>query len=933
MVCAALSRSLLVRAGCLLTVLLELCRGPGDRVAQLSGNVTSDGLQSSHCFRTTRIFGSVTSPTSKAALDFNRIKNYSSGTTLFKLEPRGVSLEANVLNTLRIFAGAGGGDLRQYLDWAIPAELSPVRSDPLTTCKSVLEIAQPGQWTLNTTGTDREWQWSPAACKYRPPSALELIDQIKQQKLTDLAVIGSSRDRTIFYDLISLLAPNDKFTAEKAHHALFHHVHNNDLNLKLYFHSLDCSLDIPKGTRTLNTYSRTMGSIGNFLQNNSLCSYSATDPAVKQVVVFSTGICEADRARQPEFEQHLPTLLTYMHEQCHRARSPNSRLVFKSEESVDPSLRYFDDLSTFDWVIAKALANVSAHAFVNTLPIGRSYKIYNDSADGVHYYGSRPFVGNEASATFAKVVLQAALEQGGEADYRTALRLAVESTPHTTILRSHPLDGTLVAAAHDKKTIFAVINGVRRPIPDWDTFLAFGADWSEIIILRDEEFHAIPLGASLPSASAPLPEPAHAPAPATVAASSTPAVAAATAAPVLGCNVAWPLIDIQVPVNLNFGQGRNIDPRRYEFEGQFLRTFLFFWPLRVSNVSMTLIYDDDKHGSPMYNEIAGTVKGVESRIFGGSYMKPVRNAWQNETGNIRMQMAMFWADNYTERPFIGLADTDAAFITFVDVGDLFEDGKPVVNGRSGYHKENDGWEKVPWETYKMTGILQAMRCMSYFPVVIKREHFAVVREYLLRFHGDPSLTFDQLMARHHANGTGFWQFDVFCSVLWTVKRDEYVWYVHSETPDWDGKEPPPRPGQSGNVSVFTAQMHLPKPRIATHTRYRTSPNTPKEKYPNIGLLKNRPLYNLWLQSGYCESPPFPKLDAVCLNRTSVWQGYYHEMHAFEYFDWAKTQPLGALRAEFSKRQARIANCTHEWDPVELKLVLRPAAEQGNGWRG
>jgi hypothetical protein len=56
--------------------------------------------------------------------------------------------------------------------------------------------------------------------------------------------------------------------------------------------------------------------------------------------------------------------------------------------------------------------------------------------------------------------------------------------------------------------------------------------------------------------------------------------------------------------------------------------------------------------------------------------------------------------------------------------------------------------------------------------------------------------------------------------LFYMHRDEYVWYVHTETPDWDGVNPPPLPGQNGNLSMFTPEMYYPKPRIATHARYR-----------------------------------------------------------------------------------------------------------------
>ncbi len=62
--------------------------------------------------------------------------------------------------------------------------------------------------------------------------------------------------------------------------------------------------------------------------------------------------------------------------------------------------------------------------------------------------------------------------------------------------------------------------------------------------------------------------------------------------------------------------------------------------------------------------------------------------------------------------------------------------------------------------------------------------------------------------------------------MFTYRQDDYRWYVHIDLATvtnkerWNGKRPPPNYGQSGNVSMYTEEMYLPKPRIATHARYR-----------------------------------------------------------------------------------------------------------------
>ena len=65
---------------------------------------------------------------------------------------------------------------------------------------------------------------------------------------------------------------------------------------------------------------------------------------------------------------------------------------------------------------------------------------------------------------------------------------------------------------------------------------------------------------------------------------------------------------------------------------------------------------------------------------------------------------MFWADNYSTSEYIGFVDSDTLFTTYVDVEDLFEQGKPVVNGRLDYvNKKGDPWATAPAATMNFTG--------------------------------------------------------------------------------------------------------------------------------------------------------------------------------------------------------------------------------------
>jgi len=311
------------------------------------------------------------------------------------------------------------------------------------------------------------------------------------------------------------------------------------------------------------------------------------------------------------------------------------------------------------------------------------------------------------------------------------------------------------------------------------------------------------------------------------------------------CKRPWPSLELFLPVYLGYGVK---DLRRYEYEVLFLRSFLLFWPLKLSNTSLTVIYDaenesDDKRG--LLNDMRETFLGVKERIPGGLRLLGSPPSSYYRSGQDRQQLMMFWADNYTTREYIGFVDTDAVIVTYVDREDLFEgDGRlPVVNARSGPHPYADGWHNMPSATFHILGILEPMRCMSYFPVIIRREHLVELRRYISAHHG--GRPFDDIFF-HELTGRSYCQFSIMCTFLFHFHRDEYKWYVHSVDPSWDGKSPPPNEGQDGNVSMFTAEMFAPKPRIATHARYRTSPATPevnnKSNYAFFSIPKNNCIF-------------------------------------------------------------------------------------------
>jgi hypothetical protein len=369
---------------------------------------------------------------------------------------------------------------------------------------------------------------------------------------------------------------------------------------------------------------------------------------------------------------------------------------------------------------------------------------------------------------------------------------------------------------------------------------------------------------------------------------------------------------------------------------------LLFWPLERSNLTLRLLFDEEQIAPKqwVYNMIVNTFRDVKSRFPGGIHYTP--SAPANNTyrrGHDRQQLMMLWADNYTTAEYIAFADTDCVFLTYVDREDLFEDGKPVINGRSGPGFAD--WRIAPWITHEFSGLETPMRCMSYFPVILKRSHLADLRAHVVEHWRNTThlnRTFDEIFFNVTSWFMPF-QFDLMCTYLFYFKRNEYKWYAHPYpvSSDWDGINPPKDKYES-DFSVFKGipDIYEPKPLIATHARYRQETMRSHNKDPFLQVVDRL------LQQGVCLSPPLASSGAegnfsflhrdhtgceklnltrgddpqglVYGSRNIQKLGYYHEMYMFEDADWNEQSELrdsGKLRKQYEERVGRIKHCDHK----------------------
>lgn len=367
------------------------------------------------------------------------------------------------------------------------------------------------------------------------------------------------------------------------------------------------------------------------------------------------------------------------------------------------------------------------------------------------------------------------------------------------------------------------------------------------------------------------------------------------------CNRPWPDLELFLPVAIGGGD------RRHEWREIFLRTFLLFWPIEVAKTKLMILVDEEKRKEPGVAEITNYLASIP-RLKGltridYNYVQP---EIYGSIGAIRQQYLMFYADNYTQSEFVGFCDTDSFFLTHIDREDLFENGKPVVNGKSGNpHKrfnKDPLWHDITHTTFELLGVKEPMKCMAYFPVIVKTIHMRQLREYLEKKFKMPF----QDVFRFHVASRRFSQFNIFCAYLFHFHQDEYTWYAHDLSPEWDYSNA--LEGQVNSSSAYTSEMRLPKPRIATHARYH-APNVLSGgyDYPTVDVL----------QAGVCFSPPFPKPHDwypchFLANDGDYQNEVFEEMHRFEWSDFTTLQRPDNLKHQAYGRHVRFRHCAKDW---------------------
>ena len=277
-----------------------------------------------------------------------------------------------------------------------------------------------------------------------------------------------------------------------------------------------------------------------------------------------------------------------------------------------------------------------------------------------------------------------------------------------------------------------------------------------------------------------------------------------------------------------------------------------------------IVFDDES----LNDHIFGNSLEKENDWITVKYEKPMPNIYHG-IGKSRSQRSNFWSDNYTDQEYIGIVDNDALMVTTPTDSDFFRDGKPIIQARLGVGG-NEWWHRAPRSTKLALGLPEMARCMSYFPVIMKRKHFAMLRAHICKNAG--STNFDEVFQKFSARDE-YSQFNIFCNYLWYFHRDEYEWRFLEDPPGWvKNGHPGVFVGQTNNYSHVNENNTKPVAKVFIHFNYH------RDEFRSLHQ-------NNYITLGYCFATNFS--DPVICNRSLPLHNLtlHKTLFRFDYVDW------------------------------------------------
>ena len=352
--------------------------------------------------------------------------------------------------------------------------------------------------------------------------------------------------------------------------------------------------------------------------------------------------------------------------------------------------------------------------------------------------------------------------------------------------------------------------------------------------------------------------------------------------------------DIDMDIYLRMTSAR---PKLINFyDNVLVRSMSYFWP---DANSMVVVLDRERSEDKRFgNDIQKSFPFP--RVC---FMESVQT--KGYSGKDRMQRDMFYPERCTSKKFVAYVDTDTMFVSRVVPDMLFVDGKPKVIGVYGYIS-NSYWGIISKYTVDLFKTKEVMRCMSYFPVIIKVEHMIQLRKYLEKIHG---LTFDELlvnMTKKHP----FAQFNIMCQFIWLFHRDEYVFYLQFQPNQKPGVSSATREDNAyfNNLNLSHNHTH-PLARVSLHYKY------------ILEGWKSQEMYIHLFKASICFMGGFKLCPSTCKHYSK--DSLRKEMFAFDFLDWTwDSRCMEAQRNHYKELE--------KYDsPAYMEIIRKACKEVGS----
>ena len=331
------------------------------------------------------------------------------------------------------------------------------------------------------------------------------------------------------------------------------------------------------------------------------------------------------------------------------------------------------------------------------------------------------------------------------------------------------------------------------------------------------------------------------------------------------------------------------------YDNVLVRSMSYFWR---DHCSMVVVLDKERSEDTKYGNAIQKVFPFPRAC----YMENV--GIKGYSGRDRMQRDMFYPELCTSKKFIAYVDTDTMFVSRVVPEMLFVDGKPKVIGVYGYIT-NSWWAGTSQTVVDLFKTKEVMRCMSYFPVIMKAEHMTELRKYLEKLHG---MTFDELLKKK-TKIAYLSQFNMMCQFVWMFHRDEYVFYLQFQPNQKPGISSPTREDETYFKDAnLSNHQTFPQARISLHYKYIL------EDWQSQGM------YRHLFKASVCFMGGFGLCPAVCFDYSQ--DSLRKEMFVFDTLDWTWDSRCMEAQRNHYKELAK-------YDSPAYRDVIRKACREVN----